>query len=446
MEYFREDRYFLEKATMKAKELLMEMGKKELMKADWEHIRLVLPCATSKTGRKIWSSGGSSCERWPEVLRPLSTEQEKEYVSSLIEDIRRRLALDLEPHPICERMVGSQSRPKHRVNYMVVGGSNARRLGKALAEAGHSVSMVIKVGWTINRENCGSMATEMATTIKDEDPVVVVLFLLDGSCFYTRSTDGGRVLPKRMEDGNIHVNGDLVVASREVQTEHFNALKPMLDAIGKRQCLIVSPMQRYIVGGCCQDVRHVANWLDRGYQEQQKQQLSLLTRNLKAFLYNSRRANVRVVDVAQDLAGFDNADIWCVDPIHPIDSVYRRIAAGVLKMAMNMHEHEERAGTKRRREGPDQADQHTRRPRDDNASHGMQEYREDYRDRGQRPREYDYSRSGRDEQPRHEQRYDQRYEQEHERGDRVREYRGGSYFRGGYNPYRGRYHGGRRPY
>jgi hypothetical protein len=76
----------------------------------------------------------------------------------------------------------------------------------------------------------------------------------------------------------------------------------------------------------------------------------------------------------------------------------------------------------------------------------MQEYREDYRDRGQRPCEYDYSRSGRDEQPRYEQRYDQRFEQEHERGDRDREYRGGSYFRGGYNPYRGRYHGGRRPY
>jgi hypothetical protein len=371
-------------------------------------------------------------------LRPLSIEHEKEYVESLIEDIRRRLALDLEPHPICERMVGPQSRPKQRVNYMVVGGSNARRLGKALGEAGHSVSMVIRVGWTINRESCSSLAAEMVTSIRDKDPVVVLLFLLDGSCFYTRSTDGGRVLPKRMEDGNIHVKGDLVVASREVQTEHFNALKPVFDSIGKRQCLIVSPMQRYIIGGCCQDVRHVANRLDRGYQEHQKQQHALLTRNLKAFLYNSRRANVRVVDVAQDLAGFDNADLWCVDPVHPIDSVYRRIAAGVLKMALNMHEHEERAGTKRRREGPDQADQHARRPREGNtSSRRTQEYQEDYRDGGQRPREYDYSRTGRDEQG---------YEQEFERGDREYQGRGGSYFRGGYNPYRGCYHGGQRPY
>jgi hypothetical protein len=106
--------------------------------------------------------------------------------------------------------------------------------------------MVIKVGWTINRENCSSLAADMVTSIRDEDPVMVILFLQDGSSFYTRSPDGGRVLPKRMEDGNIHVKGDLVVASREVQTEHFNALKPVFDAIGKRQCLIVSPMQRRI--------------------------------------------------------------------------------------------------------------------------------------------------------------------------------------------------------
>jgi hypothetical protein len=62
LDYFKEDRYFLEKATLKAKELLLDAGKNDNMREDWEHIRLVLPCATSKTGRKIWSSGGSSCE------------------------------------------------------------------------------------------------------------------------------------------------------------------------------------------------------------------------------------------------------------------------------------------------------------------------------------------------------------------------------------------------
>jgi hypothetical protein len=94
----------------------------------------------------------------------------------------------------------------------------------------------------------------------------------------------------------------------------------------------------------------VANRLDRGFQEEQKQQLALLTRNLKSFLFNNRRANVRVVDTLQDLVGLDNADMWCVDPVHPIDQVYRRIAGGVLKMAANQQEHDERVGVKRRRQ------------------------------------------------------------------------------------------------
>jgi hypothetical protein len=66
-----------------------------------------------------------------------------------------------------------------------------------------------------------------------------------------------------MADSKIHIMGEMVVACREVQSEHFNALCTVLDAIEKRPVLIVSPLQRYIVAGCCQYVRHVANTLDR---------------------------------------------------------------------------------------------------------------------------------------------------------------------------------------
>jgi hypothetical protein len=227
----------------------------------------------------------------------------------MIEEIKKRLALDLEPHPVIERLVGSQSKPKRRTDFMVVGGSNGRRLARALTEADHSVSLVCNIGWTINRESCTQLVGALANQIRDEDPATVILFLLDNSVFYIRSKDGGRALPKKLGDGKYHAVGELVVASRDIQTEHFHAMKPILDVIGSRPCLIVSPLQRYVVGGCCQDVRHVANRLDRGYQDEQKQQLALLTRNLRAFLFNNRRPNVRVVDTLQDLAGFENADL-----------------------------------------------------------------------------------------------------------------------------------------
>jgi hypothetical protein len=238
----------------------------------------VLPNKTTRAGRKVWSSGGDNCESWPTKIKPTPVAVEKEYANVLIEEIKKRLSLDLEPHPVIERLVGSQSKPKRRTDFMVVGGSNGRRLAKALTEADHSVSLVCNIGWTINRESCTQLAGVLANQIRDEDPATVILFLLDNSVFYIRSQDGGRALPKKLGDGKYHAVGELVVASRDIQNEHFHAMKPILDVIGSRPCLIVSPLQRYVVGGCCQDVCHVANRLDRGYQEEQKQQLALLTR------------------------------------------------------------------------------------------------------------------------------------------------------------------------
>jgi hypothetical protein len=204
-------------------------------------------------------------------------------------------------------------------------------------------------------------------------------------------------LPKKREDGRIHAVGELVVASRDIQTEHFHTLKPVLDAVGSRQCLMISPLQRYIVGGCCQDVRHVANRLDRGYQEEQKQQLALLTRNLKGFLFNNRRPNVRVVDTMQDLIGFDNADMWCVDPVHHIEQVYRRIAGGVLKMAANQQDHDERVGEKRRRQDGQGDDTRQRRrggfqEREDDQWRRLVESQNSYRGREGRQYERQYDR------------------------------------------------------
>jgi hypothetical protein len=166
-----------------------------------------------------------------------------------------------------------------------------------------------------------------------------------------------------------------------------------------------------------------------------------------AFLFNTRRGNVRVVDVAQDLIGFENADIWCVDPVHPIDQVYRRIASGVLKMAANQHEHDEATSGKRRRpEGGEGDDAQRRRPaepqrwnwqgHEDERGYNRRNWQEDRgREEEQgynrRPREFQNSRSGREE-----------YEEGPIQG------RGGYSNRGTRGPYhkRGNNRGWRRPY
>jgi hypothetical protein len=82
-----------------------------------------------------------------------------------------------------------------------------------------NIYKMIDNNWRINRDSCAEMAGIIARQIAMEDPGAVVLQLLDGSMFYTRSPYGRRVLPKKAADGKYHIEGDLVVCSPDTQME-----------------------------------------------------------------------------------------------------------------------------------------------------------------------------------------------------------------------------------
>jgi hypothetical protein len=286
----------------------------------------------------------------PTLARAMSASQERKWVTTLVEEMRTKLALDLDPSPTLERGMGLQSKAKVKVDFLVVGSSNAARLTRALNEAGYTVCKILNSNWRITRESCEALASTEASTVQQEEPGAVILHLLDASYYYTKSPDGSRTLPKKMADGKYHVCGELVVASAETQNDHLQALKVILEAIGKRPCLVMSPIPRYVTEGCCADVRHVANRLDNGFCADMQRQLDSATKRIKNFLFNSNRRNMRVLDSTNDIRDLPNEDIWFVDPVHPIDPIYRRIAAGVIKMAATLKGHEEGRDLKRRRE------------------------------------------------------------------------------------------------
>jgi hypothetical protein len=150
--YYGEDQY-LEATAKRAKEILLESGSNLVT---CELVRFQLPARP--VGVKTWASGGEDADKFPATINPLTRKREKAYVTTLIEEIREKLALDLEPNPSLEKTLGAQSRPRRKVTYLVIGGSNARRLSKALTEAGHCVGSVINTEWRITRDSCITMA------------------------------------------------------------------------------------------------------------------------------------------------------------------------------------------------------------------------------------------------------------------------------------------------
>jgi hypothetical protein len=92
------------------------------MKTSWERRRITLPCSRSETGMQVWNSGGEDCRAMPCQVKPLTHDLEKRLVCCLIEEIRTKLGLELEPMPSFDRRLGSQSKPKKKVEFSVLSG------------------------------------------------------------------------------------------------------------------------------------------------------------------------------------------------------------------------------------------------------------------------------------------------------------------------------------
>jgi hypothetical protein len=178
----------------------------------------------------------------------------------------------------------------------------------------------------------------------------VVLQLLDSSIYYAKGSDGSRVMPKKREDGSLHVEGELVVASAETQFEHYLTLRPVIEAIGKRPCILVSPLPIFVTDGCCQDEQHVTNTRDRDYRANLERQLDGGATKFKNLFYNAGKRYIRALDTGHNLRGREDADVWGVDPTHPIEPVYRSLVASTFQMAATLKELSSRVENKRRRE------------------------------------------------------------------------------------------------
>jgi hypothetical protein len=165
---------------------------------------------------------------------------------------------------------------------------------------------------------------------------VIVLQLLDGSCFYARGEDGSRTLPTKAADEKFHIVGDMVVCPGEVQLEHLNGLKPIFDVIDKRPCLLVMPMPRYVIEGCCGDNTHISNRSDRHFREDMTLQLEGLKNTVKHYLFTTGRRSYRIIDTLAIIRGMPNEDIWFCDPVHPISSIYNKIAGSVQTVAADL--------------------------------------------------------------------------------------------------------------
>jgi hypothetical protein len=105
---------------------------------------------------------------------------------------------------------------------LVIEGSHSIRESEALAKKGLEVISVAARGWRPNLTACEDMAANVAESVKllsEEDYVAIHRF--DNIAHRAHSEEGGYLPIRKFMTGDYHIEGDLVLASKERLFMHF---------------------------------------------------------------------------------------------------------------------------------------------------------------------------------------------------------------------------------
>jgi hypothetical protein len=145
---------------------------------------------------------------------------------------------------------------KQAIDFLIIGSSNTSKLASCQSNQGYATLLVYEANWRIGLGSVDLLAQKTAAAMMDMNPTVVVLQLLDNSCYYGRARDGSRTEAKKGGDGLYHLESEVTLCSYDTQMEHLKANKNILDAVGRRTCLLIIPLPRYVTAGCCQSPEH----------------------------------------------------------------------------------------------------------------------------------------------------------------------------------------------
>jgi hypothetical protein len=112
---------------------------------------------------RTWSSSGMIC--LPKACRPAGEAEEKELITTIIGEIRRGLAIDLDLTPTFERGVPVSVGGGSQGSVLVVGDLGTKHLQAALREAGFSTDMLQVASWRIMKANVDRLLASLKAAI-----------------------------------------------------------------------------------------------------------------------------------------------------------------------------------------------------------------------------------------------------------------------------------------
>jgi len=289
----------------------------------------------AKIEKKVWASKGLA--NLPNGVRPFDEFTEKIVLSNLINGLNSSLALDLDPEPSLDR--SSVDPPTARAGpiYVVVGSSHASRTAVAIRDTGNTVVEVNYPGWRPITGHISSLCATLKKTLEDQPPgrdVYVVFQLLDNCFYFARSEDGSMLPARKGHDGRFHVDGENILAPKEMQYRTFKQILPVLDLARNYVSIIIPPIPRYYNKACCGDKDHCPNMQAPDYKNNLEAAVHEAKGNIKDFCFRHSLRDCKVLAAWTAIKKNENLWLDC-DPVHMAPPGYKALAKLVVECQPN---------------------------------------------------------------------------------------------------------------
>jgi len=320
---------------------------------------LRLPVSLDSRGACTFVSEGWGSR--PDGVPPLPRAAEQVLILSLLADLNEAFGLDLDMSPSFERSSDAlkdlaQSKVSE-LTYLVIGGSHADRLADAMCATSPFVERETVGGWKATKTNISDLVAKLS--VSELEPDIVVLQCLDNNAFFCQEEDGSLTLPKKGQDNQFHVVGELRVATVEQTRQLAKLLTPVVKLFPGATKIMVTALPRYTVLPCCEDENHLVG---RGKEMSTriKADLSTMKRTLRTTFYSEKAGPVIWLDPSE-IPGSEDAKMY-TDTVHLRESWYGSLADRIRAMAAGLTVSDAPAGSrtddrsrKRKRTGDDPA-------------------------------------------------------------------------------------------
>jgi len=283
----------------------------------------------SYAARSWVSPGGATLRR---EVQPVSPEQERLIISGLIHDLNALYGLNLGKNTDLRRR--QEEEEPTRKKALVIGGSHAANIANELEHGGFETLRICKSGFRAIKPNVTSLLPKVSEELKKLGPDdVIILQMLDNVSYMGRTEEGGDLPIRRIPNGEYHIDGDLILAGYDRQKMIFDTIEPLLQVLDDRQVILLSPMPRWLYGGCCNAEDHAPNRRSATFEQTLRSELKSYRISLKNLCFARNHRRVKVLDPSPALPFMDEEgdELWGRDPVHPLRKGYKRVADLLVK-------------------------------------------------------------------------------------------------------------------